>query len=168
MAAFDEVWGLGPKPQPPPPQHAQHAQHTQHAQHRRPGPPYEPPPPAPALRQAVQQASSQQEHNLAAVANRQATGMIPADLANANAAASNAHALSALHEALMDLRSELDETRRKLPAEVAVGAVVAQHHPTRAAPSNNDALTVTVGIGFALLILCIALVGGAICRIIRP
>lgn len=159
MASFDEVWGEPPKAQraQPPPQFRPPAQHET-------APPMQQTRPAPRPVKAPQSAS-QNEADRAAVASRALTGSVHSDVAAAAAAASNATALSALHDALLELRSELDDTRRKIaPVVEASGAAV---QPMQSVDTRNDALTITVAVGFTLLILTISLVGGSICKVVR-
>jgi hypothetical protein len=122
------------------------------------------PHPAPRPTKAPQSAS-QNEEDRAAVAHRGMTGSVHADVAAAAAAASNATALSALHDALLELRGELDDTRRRIaPVVEAAGAAV---QPVQSVDTRNDALTITVAVGFTLLILTISLVGGSLCKVVR-
>jgi hypothetical protein len=134
MTSLDEAWGP-----------------VRRRPEQRPAVPPTPPPPAP---HAPSHAPTQSEKDAKTAAER-----VPD--AAAAAAAANVGALKQLHQALMELRRELDERDRK-PIEAAGAAAAYEHR--RTLHSTIDALTITIGIGFLLLIICIALTGTAICR----
>jgi len=83
--------------------------------------------------------------------------------ATAAAAASQVAALKEMHRAIVDLRQQLDERNRVVEAAGAAAAAVPHEH-RRSLNATIDALTVTVALGFLLLILCVALTGAAMCR----
>jgi ElaB/YqjD/DUF883 family membrane-anchored ribosome-binding protein len=138
MASLDEVWGPAVRRKP---------------ENRHIVPPT---PPASHIGQPSSHTPTQSEQDAKAAAER-----VPD--ASAAAAASNVHALRQLHQALNELRIELDERNRQ-PVEAAGAAASATHEHRRTLHSTIDTLTVTIGIGFLLLIICITLTATAVCR----
>lgn len=179
MTSLDDVWGpsaADTRRQPP----AAPAQPPQH-------PPQHPP----QQRYPAQQPAHQRPGGALQSKNQHGTAaaVAPADAA-AQLAASNTAAVNALHQALLELRAELDSTRRRheahleelgveapevdprAPPVAAVGAAVGAASVRAPRPDRqvrgDGLLAVVVAVGFALLIVTVSLVGAAVCRTLAP